>query len=80
MSRDTKLPQCPSGAEYRYAWGNKIVHGCHRHANAMAALANVIGAQFHAEVDFDGLGVLQCEHRDDLAPVTVAKDEVINNG
>lgn len=67
MSRDTHLPQCPNKAEYRYAWGSKILHGCHQHANAMAALSNAIGVSFHAEPDIDGMmGNLQCEHRDDL--------------
>lgn len=66
MSRDTHLPQCPAMAEYRYAWGNKIIHGCHRHANAMKALSDAIGSPFHAEPDFDSLGRLQCEQRDDL--------------
>lgn len=68
MSRNNELPQCPNMAEYRYAWGSKIIHGCHQHANAMNTIASVIGASFEAEVDFDGLGRLQCEHRDDLEP------------
>lgn len=66
MSRDTHLPQCPNMAEYRYAWGDKIMHACHKHTNAMHKLVGAIGTQLTVEIDFDGLGVLQCEHRDDL--------------
>jgi hypothetical protein len=61
------LPKCPNAAEYRYAWGGKILHGCHKHANAMAALSNVMGAPFSAEPDVDGMATgRQCEHSDDL--------------
>lgn len=67
INHNTKLPQCPNKAEYRYAWGNEILHGCHKHANAMAALSAAIGSPFHAEPDVDGMmGNLQCEQRDDL--------------
>lgn len=67
MSRDYNLPQCPNRAEYRYAWGNKIIHGCHQHANAMATLSKFMGAPFTAEPDTDGMmSRLQCEQRDDL--------------
>lgn len=77
MSRDTHLPQCPNPAEYRYAWGDKIMHGCHRHANVMANLAAAIGSGFNAEPDTDGmLTGLQCEHRDDLPK----KNEEAKNG
>lgn len=32
----------------------------------MKALSDAIGSPFHAEPDFDSLGRLQCEQRDDL--------------
>lgn len=74
MSRDTDKLQCPLMADYRYAWGNKIIHGCYRHANAMSALSAAIGSPFHAEPDFESAGRLKCEQRDDLEPETKAGD------
>lgn len=67
INHDTRLPQCPNKAEYRYAWGSQIIHGCHQHANAMKIISDAIGASFSAEVDTDGImGNLQCEQRNDL--------------
>lgn len=67
INHNTKLPQCPNKAEYRYAWGSEIIHGCHQHANAMKQISDAIGAAFSAEPDLEGIwGNLQCEQRDDL--------------
>lgn len=60
-------PKCPNKAEYIYAWGNELVSGCHRHANAMQALAQAIGSPFSAVPDVAGMATgKQCEQSDDL--------------
>lgn len=65
------MKDCPNKAEYRYAWGDKIMHGCHQHANAMKALSDAIGSSFNAEPDVDGMREgKMCEHKDDLGEET----------
>lgn len=63
----SELPNCPNKSEYIYGWAGKIMHACHQHANAMAAVAQAMGAPFSAEPDKAGMAEgKMCDHKDDL--------------